>query len=149
MTTAVACVGAGLIGRAFAVVFARGGARVTLWDSAPDGVAKALAWLGPTLADMRAAGLIDDPAALRARIAAAPTLDSCVARVQAIRDAAAAIRGEDVLVLCHGGPIAEPDDAAFILRETRGIAGFFGASSMERLPVERAITDQVRRFKQI
>lgn len=77
------------------------------------------------------------------------TLDACVARVQEIRDAAARIRGEEILVLCHGGPIAEPDDAAYVLRHTRGIAGFFGASSMERLPVERAITEQVRKFKEI
>lgn len=76
------------------------------------------------------------------------TLEECPARVQAIRDAAAAVR-PDVLVLCHGGPIAEPEDAEYVLQRTRGVAGFFGASSMERLPTEMAITAQVERFKAI
>jgi predicted TIM-barrel enzyme len=75
-------------------------------------------------------------------------LDHAVALVQSIRDAAAAV-SPDVLVLCHGGPIAEPDDAAYVLSRTRGVAGFFGASSMERLPAERAISEQVRTFKSI
>ena len=75
-------------------------------------------------------------------------LDECVKRIQAIRDAAVAVR-PDVLVLCHGGPIAEPDDAAYVLARTRGVAGFFGASSMERLPTEAAIAGQVMRFKSI
>ncbi len=75
------------------------------------------------------------------------TLDEAVARTQSIRDAAAAVK-PDVLVLCHGGPVAEPEDAAYVLKRTRGVAGFFGASSMERLPTEMAITDQVRRFKE-
>ena len=57
----------------------------------------------------------------------ARTLDECVARVQAMHDAATAIR-HDVLVLCHGGPIAEPEDARYVLERTRGVAGFFGAS---------------------
>jgi predicted TIM-barrel enzyme len=74
------------------------------------------------------------------------TLDDCVHRIQSMRDAAAKIR-PDVLVLCHGGPIAMPDDAAYILSKTQGIAGFFGASSMERLPTEPAITNQVLAFK--
>ena len=78
----------------------------------------------------------------------AVTLDEAVARVQAMRDAAKAIN-PDVLVLCHGGPIAEPDDAAYVLKHTQGIVGFFGASSMERLPVETAIASNVRRFKGI
>jgi predicted TIM-barrel enzyme len=52
-------------------------------------------------------------------------------------------------VLCHGGPIAEPADAEYILRECRDIHGFYGASSMERLPTERALTEQTRKFKQI
>jgi predicted TIM-barrel enzyme len=52
-------------------------------------------------------------------------------------------------VLCHGGPIAEPDDAAYVLERTHGVVGFFGASSMERLPTEVAITETVRRFKAI
>jgi predicted TIM-barrel enzyme len=76
------------------------------------------------------------------------TLEESVARVQAMRDAAVAVKPE-VLVLCHGGPIAEPEDAAYVLRHTRGVAGFFGASSMERLPTEIAITEQVKRFKTI
>ncbi len=76
------------------------------------------------------------------------TLDDCVGRIQAMRDAAAAVR-PDILVLCHGGPIAEPEDAAYILSHCRGIVGFFGASSMERLPTEVAITENARRFKGI
>jgi predicted TIM-barrel enzyme len=67
-------------------------------------------------------------------------------RVQAIHDAAKKIRS-DVIVICHGGPISEPADAQWILENTTGIAGFFGASSMERLPTEVAITEQARRFK--
>lgn len=74
------------------------------------------------------------------------TLDDAVARIQAMHDAARAVR-PDILVLCHGGPIAEPEDAAYVLARTRGIAGFFGASSMERLPTEVAITANMRRFK--
>ncbi len=76
------------------------------------------------------------------------TLEEAAARVQALADAAHAVN-PDVLVLCHGGPIAEPDDAAFVLARTRGVVGFFGASSIERLPTETAITDCVRRFKEI
>ena len=76
------------------------------------------------------------------------TLDECVRQVQAIADAARAVR-RDVLVLCHGGPIAMPDDAQYVLQHTHGVHGFYGASSMERLPVETAMTEQVRRFKQI
>jgi predicted TIM-barrel enzyme len=76
----------------------------------------------------------------------AKTLDDCVRLVQEMRDAAAEVQ-PDVLVLCHGGPIAEPEDAAYVLERTQGVVGFFGASSMERLPTERAITENVRRFK--
>ncbi|GAA5059845.1 putative TIM-barrel enzyme [Thermocatellispora tengchongensis] len=76
------------------------------------------------------------------------TLDEAVERVQAMRDAAAEVR-PDILVLCHGGPIAEPDDAAYVLARTRGVVGFFGASSVERLPTERAITEQVAAFKSV
>ncbi|MEU9023600.1 phosphoenolpyruvate hydrolase family protein [Actinomadura sp. NPDC048394] len=76
------------------------------------------------------------------------TLDEAVAKVQAMRDAAAAVR-DNVLVLCHGGPIAEPDDAAYVLSRTTGVVGFFGASSVERLPTERAITEQVAAFKNL
>ena len=74
------------------------------------------------------------------------TLDDCVERIQAMRDAAVAIR-EDVIVLCHGGPIAEPEDAAYVLERTTGVSGFFGASSMERLPTETAMTANMERFK--
>jgi predicted TIM-barrel enzyme len=76
------------------------------------------------------------------------TLEQAAHRVQALHDAATSVN-PDVLVLCHGGPIAEPEDAAYILRNTRGVVGFFGASSIERLPTETAITDCVRRFKAI
>ncbi|KAK3363205.1 TIM-barrel signal transduction protein-domain-containing protein [Lasiosphaeria hispida] len=74
------------------------------------------------------------------------SLDECVRLVQEIRDAAVAVR-PDAIVLCHGGPIATPDDAAFVLARTVGVHGFYGASSMERLPVEQAITDITRQFK--
>jgi predicted TIM-barrel enzyme len=76
----------------------------------------------------------------------AKTLERCVAEIQAIRNAAVAVNPE-VIVLCHGGPLAEPDDVAYVLERTDGIAGFFGASSMERLPTEAAITANLRRFK--
>lgn len=74
------------------------------------------------------------------------TLEDCVPLIQAMRDAAVAVN-PDVIVLCHGGPIAEPEDAAFILERTTGVDGFFGASSMERLPTEIAMTENMRRFK--
>jgi predicted TIM-barrel enzyme len=75
----------------------------------------------------------------------AKTLDECIPLINAIADAARSER-EDVLVLCHGGPIAEPDDAAYILERCPAIHGFYGASSMERLPTERAIREQTERF---
>ena len=78
----------------------------------------------------------------------AKTLDECVELVQAMHDAAVEVN-RDVLVLCHGGPIAEPEDAAYVLERTRGVVGFFGASSMERLPTEVAMTENMRRFKAI
>jgi predicted TIM-barrel enzyme len=78
----------------------------------------------------------------------AKSLDDCVAEVDAIAEAARAAR-DDVIVLCHGGPIAEPGDAAYILAHARACHGFYGASSMERLPVERALTEQTRAFKAI
>jgi predicted TIM-barrel enzyme len=78
----------------------------------------------------------------------ARTLDECVALIQAMHDAAKAVNPE-ILVLCHGGPIAEPDDAAYVLERTDGVVGFFGASAMERLPTEKAITETMRRFKAI
>ena len=76
------------------------------------------------------------------------TLDQSVDRIQTIREAAISIR-PDILVLCHGGPIAEPDDVEYVLSRTEGVCGFFGASSIERLPSERAITEQVRKFKNL
>ena len=78
----------------------------------------------------------------------ARTLDECVTLIQAMHDAARAVDPE-ILVLCHGGPIAEPDDAAYVLQRTEGVVGFFGASSMERLPTEIAMTENMRRFKAI
>lgn len=78
----------------------------------------------------------------------AVTLDEAAARVQAMHDAARRIR-PDILVLCHGGPIAEPEDAQYILDHTEGVVGFYGASSMERLPVEPAIAQRVRQFTQL
>jgi predicted TIM-barrel enzyme len=77
----------------------------------------------------------------------AMSLEEAARRVQTLADAAWKIR-RDLLVLCHGGPISEPEDARFILKNTKGIAGFFGASSIERLPAETAITGCVRRFKE-
>ena len=76
----------------------------------------------------------------------AKTLDTCVEEIQRIHDAGRGAR-RDVLVICHGGPISEPDDARYVLERTRGVVGFYGASSMERLPTERAIRDQVKAFK--
>jgi predicted TIM-barrel enzyme len=76
------------------------------------------------------------------------TLDEAVGRVQALADAARAVN-PDIICLCHGGPIAEPDDARYVLQRTTGILGFFGASSMERLPTEVAMTENMRRFKSI
>jgi predicted TIM-barrel enzyme len=76
------------------------------------------------------------------------TLDQAAKRVQALADAAKKVR-PDILVLCHGGPISEPEDAEYVLRHTSGIVGFFGASSIERLPTEIAITGCVKRFKEI
>jgi predicted TIM-barrel enzyme len=76
----------------------------------------------------------------------ARTLDECVTDIQAMRDAAVAIN-PDVIVLCHGGPLAEPEDAQYVLDRTEGVVGFFGASSMERLPTEIAMTENMKRFK--
>jgi predicted TIM-barrel enzyme len=75
----------------------------------------------------------------------AKSLDQAVGEVQAIVDACKGERA-DCLVICHGGPIAEPADAAYVLERCRGVDGFYGASSMERLPTERAITAQTRAF---
>lgn len=79
---------------------------------------------------------------------AAMSLEDAVQRVQEMHDAAKAVNPE-VIVLCHGGPIAEPEDAQYVLERTRGVAGFFGASSIERLAVEPAIEAQARRFKSL
>ena len=76
------------------------------------------------------------------------TLDQAAERVQAIRDAAVKVRPE-ILVLCHGGPIAEPADLKYVQERTRGVHGFFGASSIERLAVEKAITEQTQAFKRV
>jgi predicted TIM-barrel enzyme len=78
----------------------------------------------------------------------AKTLDDCIPLIQSMHDAARRVNPE-ILVLCHGGPIAEPDDAAYVLEHTEGVVGFFGASSMERLPVEVAMIENMRRFKAI
>ena len=76
----------------------------------------------------------------------AKSLDDCVSLIDEWSAAALDVR-EDVLVLCHGGPIAMPDDAAYVLARTRQCHGFYGASSMERLPTEQALTAQTREFK--
>jgi predicted TIM-barrel enzyme len=76
------------------------------------------------------------------------TLEESAKRVQTMHDAAKRVN-RDVLVLCHGGPIAEPADAQYILDHTEGVVGFYGASSMERLPVEPAITNRIREFGQL
>ena len=75
-------------------------------------------------------------------------LADCPARVEAWAEAALRVR-RDVIVLVHGGPVAEPADAAFVMKNTRNCHGFYGASSMERLPVELALTEQTRKFKRI
>jgi len=75
-------------------------------------------------------------------------LDDCVERCKSLTDLARSIR-EDVLVLCHGGAIAEPEDARYVLERTPGLDGFYGASSMERLPTEVAIRGQTEKFKRI
>lgn len=80
--------------------------------------------------------------------ASAKSLDQCVSLIDRIADAALRIRSE-VIVLCHGGPIAQPEDADFVLKRTQHCHGFYGASSMERLPTEIALTEQTRRFKNV
>jgi len=76
------------------------------------------------------------------------TLDDCVTQVNAIGEAARRIR-PDIILLCHGGPISEPADAQYILSRCPDCQGFYGASSMERLPSETALIEQTRRFKRI
>jgi predicted TIM-barrel enzyme len=76
------------------------------------------------------------------------SLDDCVTLIQEIRNAATEIK-QDVIMLCHGGPIAKPADAAYVIDRTKGVHGFYGASSMERLPVEEAITNITKTFKSL
>lgn len=76
------------------------------------------------------------------------TLDDCVDKIQAICDAGKAVN-PDIMVLCHGGPIAEPEDAAYVLSRTHGVEGFFGASSIERFATEVGIKQQTEAFKNI
>lgn len=76
------------------------------------------------------------------------SLDEAAERIQAMSDAAKSVN-PDVLVICHGGPLAGLEDTQYVLDRTKGIAGFYGASSMERLPVEIAITENTKRFKQL
>lgn len=76
------------------------------------------------------------------------TLESCVNDIQNIADTCKSINS-DIIVLCHGGPIAQPEDAQYILDRVSGVDGFYGASSMERLPTEIAITEQIKKFKLI
>jgi predicted TIM-barrel enzyme len=78
----------------------------------------------------------------------AVTLEDAPQQVQEIADAAKSAR-EDVILLCHGGPISEPRDAEYVLHRTKGVHGFYGASSMERLPVEKAITETMKSYKAI
>ncbi len=75
-------------------------------------------------------------------------LDDCVPLIDEWAEAARSIR-DDIIILCHGGPIAMPDDASFILNSCQNIQGFYGASSMERLPVEQALKSQTQKFKAI
>lgn len=77
-----------------------------------------------------------------------PSLDESVARIRAIRDAAVAV-SPAILILCHGGPIATPEDARYVIDRVEGLHGFYGASSMERLPVEVAITNITKEFKDL
>jgi predicted TIM-barrel enzyme len=76
------------------------------------------------------------------------TLDDCVKLIDEWADAARSVRN-DVIVLCHGGPIAMPEDAEYVLKRCKNINGFYGASSMERLPVEIAIKEQIEKFKKL
>jgi predicted TIM-barrel enzyme len=78
----------------------------------------------------------------------AKSLDDCVALVDEWSTAAREVR-DDVLVLVHGGPVSAPDDAAYVLERARACHGFYGASSMERLPTEEALTARTREFTQI
>lgn len=79
---------------------------------------------------------------------ASKNLDECIAEIDTIAAAARKVRN-DMIILCHGGPISSPQDAEYVLKLTKDCHGFYGASSVERLPTETAITDQTRRFKSI
>lgn len=76
------------------------------------------------------------------------TLDDCIPKIEAIIKAGREVN-PDIMVICHGGPIAEPDDAAYVIERTEGIDGFFGASSIERFAAERGIKAQAAAFKAI
>jgi predicted TIM-barrel enzyme len=76
----------------------------------------------------------------------APSLQECPALIDEWAEAALSVR-KDVIIICHGGPIATPEDASYILKHTQHCHGFYGASSMERLPTERALTETTRTFK--
>ncbi|GII92790.1 phosphoenolpyruvate hydrolase family protein [Sinosporangium siamense] len=89
---------------------------------------------------LTAAGLIGATSAI--------SIEEAAARTRAIHDAAKSVR-DDVFVVCHGGPIATPDDAQEVLRRAPGTAGFLGASSMERIPAETALIDTMRRFTEL
>ncbi|NKB35558.1 MAG: phosphoenolpyruvate hydrolase family protein [Gammaproteobacteria bacterium] len=97
----------------------------------------------PYVFDVKEAALMTEAGADTAR-----TLQQSVDEIRKIIDACKSIN-EDVLVLCHGGPIAEPEDVQFVLDNVKDIDGFYGASSMERLPTERALTEQVVNFCKI
>jgi len=78
----------------------------------------------------------------------AGTLDEAAEKIQRMRNAAKSVN-PDILVICHGGPIAEPEDAQYIMDHTEGVVGFYGASAIERIPIERALTEHVRKYKEI
>ncbi len=78
----------------------------------------------------------------------AMTLEDAAKKVQELHDAAKSVN-PDILVLCHGGPIANPEDAQYILDNTEGVVGFYGASSVERFPTEIGIKEQAEKFKKI
>ena len=75
-------------------------------------------------------------------------LDGCIKSIDAWSDAALSVNS-DVIILCHGGPISMPDDAEYVLKRTKNCHGFYGASSMERLPTEVALVAQTKSFKDI
>ena len=78
----------------------------------------------------------------------AMTIEDAAKKVQELADAAKSVN-PDILVLCHGGPIANPEDAQYVLDHTEGIVGFYGASSVERFPTETGIKEQTEKFKKL